>query len=331
MSVLSRRNWIRSVSAGSIGLWTAAQSANVFGMPGNVASNSDSLAMQLYKSLSDEQREKVCLPIDDPRRKYVSNWWYIHPENRIPTTFDVNQQELIKKIFDSMHSVDHQAAVNEQVLIDQYGEVKNAPAAGFFGTPDNDDFEFIFTGHHVTRRCNAHSDKGLGFGGNPVFYGHYPHPVTNMRENFNEAKEHPGNPYWYQGKLFNRFVSALDGKQQELGLVAHEPRSENPEAVIKRGTEVRGLDCANLSGDQKKLFIETMRGMLAMFRQDDVEATIATIENRNLIDTLHVSWFAGRYDIGADQVWDTWQIEGPDMVWYFRGFPHIHCYFHLNA
>ncbi len=74
-----------------------------------------------------------------------------------------------------------------------------------------------------------------------------------------------------------------------------------------------------------------MRGMLAMFRQDDVEATIAAIEQRKIIDQLHVSWFDGKYDIGSDKVWDTWQIEGPDMVWYFRGEPHIHCYFHLKT
>ncbi len=41
--------------------------------------------------------------------------------------------------------------------------------------------------------------------------------MTNMRENFNEAKDHPGNPYWYQGRLFNKFVDGLDGKQQARG------------------------------------------------------------------------------------------------------------------
>jgi hypothetical protein len=39
----------------------------------------------------------------------------------------------------------------------------------------------------------------------------------------------------------------------------------------------------------------------------------------------------GAYDIGGDKVWDTWQIEGPEMVGYFRGAPHIHGYFHLAA
>ena len=74
-----------------------------------------------------------------------------------------------------------------------------------------------------------------------------------------------------------------------------------------------------------------MRDMMAMFRKDDVDATIGTIEKKNLVDQLHVSWYGGKYDVGSDQVWDTWQIEGPDMVWYFRGVPHIHCYFHLKS
>ena len=46
----------------------------------------DSLPMQLFKSMSDEQISKVCLPLDHPGRQFVSNWWYIHPDHRIPGT-----------------------------------------------------------------------------------------------------------------------------------------------------------------------------------------------------------------------------------------------------
>ncbi|MEZ6060160.1 MAG: DUF3500 domain-containing protein [Planctomycetaceae bacterium] len=286
---------------------------------------SDSLPMQLYKSMTDEQRAKVCLPIDHPRRKYVSNWWYIHPDHRIPATFDADQQALIGRIFDSLHSANHQDAVREQVRLDQYGELKNAPAVGFFGTPDHDDFEFIYTGHHVTRRCNAHTDKGLGFGGNPIFYGHF-------RDEFNETADHPGNPYWYQGKVFNEFVQSLDESQRKQALLSTSPRSENPDVVVKKKTsEWSGLSCSQLSADQKTLFKETMKKMLAMFREDDVNATMASIGERGMVDRLYVSWYDGKYDIGSDQVWDTWQIEGPEMVWYFRGQPHIHSYFHLKT
>ena len=45
-----------------------------------------------------------------------------------------------------------------------------------------------------------------------------------------------------------------------------------------------------------------MRGMMAMFREDDVSATIDTIESKGIVDRLHVSWFDGKYDIGSDKV-----------------------------
>lgn len=327
MNKLTRRSWIQAAGA-SAGLSAITSADNLFAA---AKGKSDSLPTQLYKSLSDSQKQKLCLPVDHPKRQYISNWWYIHPEHRIPTSFTQEQQEVIRKIFDSMHSPEHQDAVNNQVLIDQYGDEKNAPSAGFFGTPEDENFEFIFTGHHVTRRCNAHLDKGQGFGGAPIFYGHYPHPVKNGKENFNETKDHPGNPYWYQGKIFNRFVQALDGRQRVMGLVSVEPRGEKPDVVVKIASEKRGLHCSELSADQKKLLLETMRGMMAMFREDDVKATIETIRKKEIVNQLQVSWYSGQYDIGSDQVWDTWQIEGPDLVWYFRGVPHIHCYFQLRA
>ena len=34
--------------------------------------------------------------------------------------------------------------------------------------------------------------------------------------------------------------------------------------------------------------------------------------------------FYKNMDIGQDGVWDVWQIEGPGMLWYFRGAPHVH-------
>lgn len=330
MNRLSRRNLIKTVGA-SAGLLAMTELEKLSSPILANEGKTDSLPMQLYKSLSDEQRQKVCLPVDDPKRQFISNWWYVHQDYRIPETFNADQQDLIQKIFDSLHDLQHREAINKQVKIDQYGEAKNAPAVGFFGTPEDENFEFIFTGHHVTRRCNAHTDKGMGFGGAPIFYGHYPHPVENMRENFQETKDHPGNPYWYQGKILNEFVQALSGEQQEKGLISRDPRSEKPESVVQIAQVARGLRCSELSADQKALLLKTMRRMLAMFREDDINATIKTIESKGMVDRLNISWYDGKYDIGSDKVWDTWQIEGPEMVWYFRGEPHIHCYFHLKS
>ena len=213
--------------------------------------------------------------------------------------------------------------MNWQVQKDLMGNIKNTPSVGFFGTPKDADFEFIYTGHHVTRRCQAHTDMGLGFGGRPIFYG-------NFAKAFRESKDHEGNPFWYQGLIFNEFVHALDGKQQEKILVGREPRPESPAKVIeKRKTDLPGLCGADLSKDQQAKLLETMRRMLVCFRPDDVAATMKTIEDKKLVERLFVSCYGGAYDIGADKVWDTWQIESPEFVWYFRGYPHIHGYFHL--
>lgn len=108
MNRLTRRSWIQSTAV-SAGLLSMAPAEDLLGAPGK--SNSDSLAMQLYKSLSDSQKEKLCLPANHPKRQYISNWWYVHPEHRIPNSFTPDQQELIRKIFDSLHSPEHQDAV----------------------------------------------------------------------------------------------------------------------------------------------------------------------------------------------------------------------------
>ena len=313
----TRRDVIRTLSA------TALLSA----LPSLRAAKAekDSLPMQFFKSLSEEQRGKICLPVNHAKRQFVSNWWYICPEQRLNTFYTKDQQDLVRQIFESLHSPEHREKMNWQVQKDLMGNIKNTPSVGFFGTPENKGFEFIYTGHHVTRRCNAHTDKGLGFGGAPIFYG-------NFAKAFKESKDHEGNPFWYQGLLFNEFASALDGKQREKMLVGREPRDEKPQTVIeKRKTDLPGLSCADLSKDQQAKLLETMRRMLVCFRADDVTATMKSIEDRKLVDQLFVSCYGGAYDIGSDKVWDTWQIEGPEMVWYFRGEPHIHAYFHLTA
>jgi hypothetical protein len=214
--------------------------------------------------------------------------------------------------------------MNWQVQKDLMGDLKNTPSVAFFGTPADKEFEFLYTGHHVTRRCNPHSEKGWGFGGAPIFYG-------NFAKAFRESKDHEGNPFWYQGLLFNEFLGSLDGRQRDRILCESEPRPEKPSGVIaKRQKDFPGLPVSELSTDQKRHLLDTMRRMLACFREGDVAATLQTIEARGILEQLFLSCYGGSYDVGDDRVWDVWQIEGPDLVWYFRGTPHIHAYFHLS-
>jgi hypothetical protein len=131
------------------------------------AAGSDSLAMQFYKSLTEEQQAKIVLPRDHAKRGFVSNWWYICPEQRLHTFYTKEQQDLVKQIFESLHHPEHREKMNWQVQKDLMGQIKNTPSVGFFGTPEEADFEFIYTGHHVTRRCFARNDGAPGLWRSP--------------------------------------------------------------------------------------------------------------------------------------------------------------------
>ena len=40
--------------------------------------------------------------------------------------------------------------------------------------------------------------------------------------------------------------------------------------------------------------------------------------------------FYKNHDIGGDGVWDVWQLESPNMLWYFRGSPHVHVWVNIR-
>jgi hypothetical protein len=39
--------------------------------------------------------------------------------------------------------------------------------------------------------------------------------------------------------------------------------------------------------------------------------------------------FYKAWDLGHDEEWDIWRLEGPTFVWHFRGSPHVHAYVNI--
>jgi len=89
-----------------------------------------------------------------------------------------------------------------------------------------------------------------------------------------------------------------------------------------------GIPVAALSRDQKALVRKVMADVLAPFRKRDADEALKLVE-KNGFDNLHMTFYK-KEDIGNDGVWDIWQIEGPAMLWYFRGAPHVHTWVHVR-
>lgn len=324
---LSRREFIRTSASG-----VAAAAAGVlpFGSIVEAAdkpkikitrNHSETLVAQLYKSLTEEQRASVCFPFGHELQSKIDNNWFI-TKARV-NQFSKDQQQLIRDIFNHLHSEEYAKAVMEQVEHDNGKDGFGRCSVALFGEPGTGKFEFVLTGRHVTRRCDGDSVEGAAFGG-PIFYGH------QAGDNFDEAPDHPGNAYWYQARRANELFQALDGKQRKMALLG-EARPERKEQTVKltgKKTGLPGIPLTELTRDQKDLVRKVMADVLAPFRKADADEALKLVE-KNGFDNLHMAFYQN-HDVGKDGVWDVWQIEGPAMVWYFRGDPHVHTWVHIR-
>jgi hypothetical protein len=289
--------------------------------PPTTAQNSETLVTTLYQSLTEQQKKAIVFPFDHPLRSKVDNNWFI-TKQRVGKDFTPDQQAMIREIFLKMHSPEYAAKVLQQVEHDAGEPGFGACSIALFGEPGVGKFEFVLTGRHVTRRCDGNSVEGAAFGG-PIFYGH-------AALSDDEEADHPGNIYWYQAKRANEVFKMLDGKQRQVALLGSSRGEHGTDTVAlsNPGRELQGIPVSDLSRDQKDHVQLVMSDLLAPFRKQDADEALRFIKE-NDFDKLHLAFFKNP-DIGNDGVWDVWQIEGPAMVWYFRGAPHVHTWVHIR-
>jgi hypothetical protein len=285
-------------------------------------SQPETLVTTLYRSLTEEQRRAIHFPFDHALRSKVDNNWHI-TDKKISEFLSRDQQAMVREIFLGIHSPEYAKTILKQVEHDNSDDGGfGSCAIALFGEPGTGKFEFVFTGRHVTRRCDGDSVEGAAFGG-PIFYGH-------AAESFNEKPHHPGNVYWYQAKRANEVFQMLDGKQRALALLGEARREQATDTVKLTGKKsgLPGIPMTELSRDQKEQVRKVMADVLAPFRKADTDEAMKLVE-ANGFDHLHMAFYKN-HDIGDDGVWDVWQIEGPAMLWYFRGSPHVHTWVHIR-
>lgn len=317
---VSRRQFLKSTAVGV----TAAASGIV---PAVLAApkktdQPETMVGTFYKSLTEAQRKEVTFPFEHPLRSKVDNNWHV-TKPTLDKFYTKDQQEMIRQIFKGIHSPEYADIVMKQVEHDSGREgFLGGTSVALFGEPGSGQFEFVLTGRHCTRRCDGDSVEGTAFGG-PIFYGH-------AAKGFYEKPDHPGNAYWYQAVQANEVFKMLDGRQRQVALLGDGRDEKGTDTVKLTGKKagLPGIPMSDLSRDQKDQVRKVLADLMAPFRKPDADEAIKLIE-ANGFDHLHMAFYKNQ-DVGKDGVWDVWQIEGPAMLCYFRGEPHVHAWIHVR-
>ncbi len=317
----SRRAFLRSSAGAAAGIGAASLLPALAARKNGAKATSETLVKTFYDSLSEEQRKMICFPFDHKLRLKVDNNWQITKAK--VESFNKDQQAMIKEIFMGIHSEEYAEKVFEQVEWDSGIEgFEGGSSVAVFGTPGTGKFEFVLTGRHCTRRCDGDSVEGAAFGG-PIFYGH-------AAKGFNEGPKHEDNAYWYQAVRANEVYQMLDGKQRKTALLG-KSRGERGNKTIElsgKKTGLEGIRVGDLSSDQRDHVMKVVGDLLAPFRKQDSEEALKYIRAGG-VDNLHLAFYKDE-NIGKDEVWDVWQLEGPGMISYFRGMPHVHAWLHIR-
>jgi hypothetical protein len=319
---LDRREFLRTAGAASLAAIVAPVGAAAF--PAVAAPQPESLVKSFYESLSTGQQAEICFPwnhVDDDRgllRTRVSANWHITEPTINSDFYTADQRAMIRGIFDSLIEEDWHERFDQQLEDDAggFGEHQNVAV---FGSPGDGPFEFVMTGRHMTLRCDADSTDHVAFGG-PIFYGHA--VGTWWSFGFFEEADHEGNVFWPQAVAANDLYSMLDGRQRVLSLVGDMPAEH---AVGFRGASgsFPGIPLSEFSSDQREEAQRVLRKLIEPFRQNERDEVVRCLAAQGGLDRCSLAFYE-EGDIGGDGVWDSFRLEGPAFVWYFRGSPHVH-------
>jgi hypothetical protein len=327
---LDRRDFIR-VAGGSATLLTlgslpAARAIEPGQVPaGRTPKPAEDLIRELYKGLSEDQKKQIVLPWDHgsaggkvlPTRMKMYN----SPigGKKIGDVYNRQQQELVERILRSICSDDEGfRRITRNGTFDTSGSIQGCGAM-IFGDPlGGQKFAWVFTGHHLTVRCDGNSEEGAAFGG-PMYYGHSPNGYSDR------------NVFFYQTKGVLSVFDALSEKQRKLAVVTGTPGEQEPSVRFRKpGEAFPGIHIGELSADQRQLVESVMRDILSPYRKEDADEVMDILKTNGGMDKLHLAFYQDG-KMNDKQPWHFWRLEGPGFVWNYRVLPHVHTYVNISS
>jgi hypothetical protein len=321
---IARRDFLRAVGA-SAALALVGTAAPAVAPAARKPRPAEDLIRELHSTLTDAQKKRVMLDYDHGAgkgKRPTRMGMYNQAINKIhiKDVYTKPQQELVERIVKSMCSGDDGYRQISRLGTWDASKTFGDCGALIFGDPaPGEKFSFVFSGHHLTIRCDGDSEEGAAFGG-PIYYGHTPNGYSR------------GNCFNYQTREVAKLYKALDEKQRVKATVKPGNPGELEKSVVFKASasDRPGLPCEDLSKDQRALVEQVMRTVLSPYRAEDVDEVMAIVKKNGGMEQIKLAFYPeGSTD--DKEPWSFWRLEGPGFVWNYRVLPHVHTYVNISS
>lgn len=285
----------------------------------------EAMIRELFSSLSADQKKVLVYPWNHgsekdglPTRQRMVN--APHFGKVIGDNYSKPQQELVHRILRAIcNGEEGYDRISRGGTFDSSGAFEGL-AATIFGEPvDNKPFALVFSGHHLTIRCDGNSEPGAAFGG-PMYYGHSPNGYSDK------------NIFNYQTKSVISVFDALNGDQRKQAVISGKSPGEQAGSVkFRPASESKpGISFAELAADQKKLVEQVMRTILSPYRKEDADEVMEIVKSNGGMEKINLAFYADD-KMNDQQPWHFWRLEGPGFVWNYRVLPHVHTFVNISG
>jgi len=237
---------------------------------------------------------------------------------RIGQVFTPAQQNLVTQTLQAISSGEEgYKQLTRDGTYDASGSLQNC-GAYIFGNPTQGQYSWVFSGHHLTVRCDGNSEPGAAFGG-PMYYGHSPLGYSAR------------NCFYYQTQAVRQVFDSLSATQRQRAILNGSPGELMPSITFRPAGQARpGLPATELTADQRTLVEQVMRTLISPYRQEDADEVMEIVRRNGGLEQLHLAFYR---DPGSNDParWHFWRLEGPGFVWNYRILPHVHCYVNISS
>ncbi len=321
---LGRRDFIRvlGTTAAAIGL-TPLQKARAARAEKQAAA--EALVFELFGTMTDEQKKKLTRPWDHkptakdkiPTRFATGN--AAVDKLYIGTEYKKTQVELLDKLFRALgNGEEGYRELSRGGRFDASGDFESISALIYGEPAEGKKFSLVFTGHHLTVRCDGNSEEATAFGG-PLYYGHTPNGYATT------------NVFYKQTRAATELFSALDADARKVAVMSGTWHDEhNGVKVPKKDAKVPGLCYKDMTKDQKEQTERLMKQLVSPYRKEDGDEVMELIRATGGMEKLSMAFYE-EGKTSEKEPWSFWRLEGPGFVWSFRALPHIHTFVHVNG